>query len=118
MHNCDPDYTPEDAVYVTSLLSSPGFLTIESGLPFTKPPGNGASGFTINVSTPSLHRFDLPAGLHSVQVPALPGAQKFTFHRAGQVVPISATGSEGINTTAMSAAACNHQIFSGVLNLN
>ncbi len=118
VHNCDPEYVPEDAVYVTSLLSSPGTLTIETGLPFTKPPGNGASGFTIPVGKPSVQTFQLPAGLHSVQVPALPGAQKFTFSRTGLTAPVTAIGSEGINTTAMSTEVCNTQVFSGVMNVN
>lgn len=117
VHDCDSDYVVEDMVYVTSLLARPGTLTIESGLPFTKPPGKGAAGFTIPVSTPSSHTFELPAGLHSVEVPALSGGQRFTFKRP-EASPVSATGSEGINTTAMSAIICNMQTFSGVLKVN
>lgn len=118
VHNCDPDYIVEDAVFVTSLLSSPGTVVITTGLPYTKPAGNGASGFTIAVDAPSTHSFQLPAGLHSLQVPALPGAQNITFMRDGLPAPVTSIGSEGINTTAMSAAVCNLQIFSGVLNIN
>jgi len=56
-----------------------------------------APGFTIPVTSPSSHTFELPAGLHSVQVPALPGGeQRFTFSRSG-MRPISVTGTEGIN---------------------
>ena len=109
-------YPAEDAVYVTTLLRTPANVTIESGLPFTKPPGDGAAGFTITpTSPPSTAWFVLPAGLHSVQVPALCGGQRITVRRGTTVV--SLLGSEGINTTDMSAAICNKQTFSGILRL-
>jgi hypothetical protein len=112
----DTEYPKEDMVYVTSLLAEPGTLTIESGLPFTKPPGNGIAGFTIPVGEPSSTRFQLPAGLHSVKVPALAGGQRFTFERGGGK-KVVATGSEGINTTELSAIVCNVQTFTGVLTV-
>lgn len=103
-------------VYVTSLLAEPGTLTVESGLPYTKPPGNGIAGFTIPVGKPSSTSFHLLAGLHSVSVPALAGGQRFTFERGGK--KLVAAGSEGINTTELSAIVCNLQTFTGVLNVN
>ena len=112
----DVEYPVEDMVYVTSLLAEPGTLTVESGLPFTKPPGNGIAGFTIPVGKPSTATFQLSAGLHSVKVPALAGGQRFTFARGGE--KMVATGSEGINTTEMSAIVCNVQTFTGVLTAN
>jgi len=47
---------------------------------------------------------------------AIPGGQRFTFTRGGKSV--MAVGSEGINTTAMSAALCNDQTFSGILRIS
>lgn len=114
----DPEYPIEDMVYVTGLLAEPGTLTVESGLPFTKPPGNGIAGFTISVNgKPSSTRFQLPAGLHSIKVPALAGGQRFTFERPGGKT-VTVTGSEGINTTELSAIICNVQTFTGVLTVN
>eukprot|EP01047_Picozoa_sp_COSAG01_P010741 COSAG01_NODE_461_length_16698_cov_113.458160_3_plen_548_part_00 len=113
------EYPAEDAVYVTSLLAEPATLTITTGLSFTKAPGRGAAGFTIPRagSGPVNTTFALPAGLHAVHVPALQGGQMFTVSRGGAVVA-TVLGSEGINTTAMSAAICNKQTFSGVIRLS
>jgi hypothetical protein len=108
-------YPAEDMVYITCLLAEPANITVESGLPFTKPPGKGAAGFEIPGAKPSASKtvFAVPAGVYSVKVPALCGGQRFTFERGGATW--SVLGSEGINTTAMSTGICNKQTFSGVL---
>ncbi len=111
-----PNYEPEDFVYVTSLLAEPATLTIESGLPFTKPAGQGTGGFTIPAGGPVAATFSLPVGLHSTKVKALSGGQRFVVTRGGEDVA-AAIGSEGINTTEMSLAVCNQQTFTGVIHL-
>ena len=51
-------------------------------------------------------------GVQQVQVPALPGAQRFTISRQGRVL-IDVTGAERVNATADVVDICNAQTFSG-----
>jgi hypothetical protein len=91
---------------------------VESGLAFVKDcTGFDCVGWKIAAaSKPSSTSFQVSAGVTSVKVPLLQGGQRFTFTRAGKSV--SATGAEGVNTTALSVNICNQQTFSGVLNIN
>ena len=93
----DDAYPLEDAVYVTALLASDASISIRSG---------AAAPRTFTVS----------AGVVSVQAPALPGPQRITVERGGNVL-VDVVGSEAINTTAQSAAICNSQTFSGTARL-
>ena len=104
--------------HICSLLAEPGTLTVESGLAFVKDcTGLDCVGWKIPAaSKPSSTSFQVSAGVTSVKVPLLQGGQRFTFTRAGKSV--SATGAEGVNTTALSVNICNQQTFSGVLNIN
>jgi hypothetical protein len=104
-------------LYVTTLLASAGTLVVESGLPYTKDcSGLDCSGWSIPAAAqPSKTSFQVPAGVHSVKVPLLQGAQRFTFTRGS--LSVTATGTEGVNTTELSKDICNHQTFSGVLHL-
>lgn len=55
-----------DSVFVTCFLAKPAKLTIHSGA--------------------AVHTFVLPAGVHHVETPFAPGAQRFTLTRNGHVV--------------------------------
>ena len=127
--NGSPSYPVEDALYATVLLGLPANITLTTGLlPFRGP------NFAINGNTtgprppPHSETFALPAGLHSVQIAALPGGQLVELTREvtpphgdgmGTAVLLSTRqlGAEGINTTEMSAELCNYQTFSGVLRV-
>lgn len=111
------DFPVEDKLYVTTLLKEPGTLTVESGLEYQKDcTGLDCVGWTISAAKqPSKASFHMAAGVNSIKVPLLPGAQRFTFARGD--FKVTAMGAEGVNTTELSRNICNQQTFSGVMNL-
>ena len=75
-----PRYPVEDAFCATCLLAEPVNLTLTTGLWFQGP------RFDINTTgqpPPRSMTFELPAGLHSVHVAALPGGQRAELSRGG-----------------------------------
>lgn len=74
--------------------ATPANVTIASG--------DGSPGVT----------FEVAAGLHQVQAPALPGSQRFVVSRGGAVL-VDVTGGERVNASEAVTDLCNAQTYTG-----
>lgn len=108
-------YPIEDAAYATVLLGkrwAAAQVAASPPIPSRRPAAASANVTIVSGGGASGVTFLVGPGLQQVQVPALPGAQRFVVSRQGREL-VNVTGAERVNTTGSVVDLCNAQTFSG-----